>query len=158
MNRKPYKEKSFEHKLLIWGILIFLSFIIIQFFVTHRLGKTDMDNYETPQVIKDSEYVYDSLFSNCNYVEFWNHPFWNDNHPDITNTNTNLFWHKYRGAFTTANVNLRNRPSVKKSNANMNSNNISKFQKAALLPTQAKAVKGGSDSSSDIIIEDQVSG
>jgi len=46
--------------------------------------------------------------------------------------------------------------SVKKSNANTNSNNISKFQKAALLPTQAKAVKGGS--SSDIIIEDQVSG
>ena len=42
--------------------------------------------------------------------------------------------------------------SVKKSNANTNSNNISKFQKAALLPTQVKAVKGGEGTA--IIIED----
>ena len=43
--------------------------------------------------------------------------------------------------------------SVKKSNANTNSNNISKFQKAALLPTQAKAVKGGT---ADAIIIEEV--
>jgi hypothetical protein len=116
MSRKPYKEKSFEHKVLLWGVLIFLSIFIIQFFVTHRFGKTDIDNYETPRVFKESEYVYDSLFSNCNYIEFWNHTFWNDTHPDITNTNTILFWYKYRGAYTTTSVNLRNRPSVKKSN------------------------------------------
>jgi len=48
--------------------------------------------------------------------------------------------------------------SVKNSNANKTSNNnISKFQKAALLPTQAKAVKGGSGGS-DIIIQEQVAG
>ena len=47
--------------------------------------------------------------------------------------------------------------SVKKSNVNTNANNnISKFQKAALLPTQAKAVKGGAGG--DIIIEDQIGG